>query len=86
MTKDIRDSLYHSLMRKHIGWFDLHENHAGVLTGLMSSDVYTLNGAATESLSTIIESIFGLFGGIIIAFFFEWRTTLVALGLSPFMI
>ena len=81
VTKEIRKDLYHSILRKHIGWFDRRENNIGVLTSVMSSDVYTLNGASTEGVSTLIETLFGLVGGLIISFFYDWRTTLVALAL-----
>ena len=81
VTKQIRGDLYSSILRKHIGWFDRKENNIGVLTGVMASDVYTLNGASTEGISTLIETLFGLIGGLIISFFYEWRTTLVALAL-----
>ena len=85
MTKSLRQEIYTSLLKKHIGWFDLKENNAGALTEILSSDVYHLNGASTEAISTIIETMVGLLGGVIIAFFYEWRTALVALGLSPFL-
>ena len=81
VTKEIRRDLYHSILRKHIGWFDRRENNIGVLTSVMSSDVYTLNGASTEGVSTLIETLFGLVGGLAISFFYDWRTTLVALAL-----
>ena len=76
MTKEIRKDLYHALLRKHIGWYDLNENNIGVLTSTLSSDVYALNGASTEGLSSVIETSFGLLGGIVLAFFFDWRTAL----------
>lgn len=76
MTKEIRRELYHSMLRKHIGWYDLRENSLGVLTSILSSDVYALNGASTEGLSTIIETFTGLIGALILAFTFDWRITL----------
>ena len=85
MTKELRKEIYSSLLKKHIGWFDLKENNTGALTEILSSDVYYLNGASTEAISTIIETSFGLLGGIALSFVYEWRTALVALGLAPFL-
>jgi ATP-binding cassette subfamily B (MDR/TAP) protein 1 len=42
-----------------------------------------LNGASTEGLGSQVEQGLGLFLGIMMAFIFEWRTALVALGISP---
>jgi ATP-binding cassette subfamily B (MDR/TAP) protein 1 len=86
MTLGIRKDLYHSLLRKHIGWYDLQENNIGVLTNALSADVYALNGASTEGLSSMIEANFGLIGGFIFATIIEWRTSLSAMVILPFFI
>jgi len=86
VTKEIRKDIYHALLRKHIGWFDKKENNIGVLTGILTSDVYALNGASTEGLSTVIETSFGMIGGLIMALVFEWKTTLCSLVVVPFFI
>ena len=86
MTKGIREDLYAAILRKHIGWFDYPENNIGILTSTLTSDVYALNGASTEGLSTVIETWFGLIGALILAIIFEWRTALTTLGVIPFFI
>lgn len=86
MTKEIRKDLYQAMLRKHMGWFDYEENNIGVLTATLSADVYSLNGASTEGLSTVIETYFGLIGAFIMAIVIEWRTALTVLGVLPFFI
>jgi ATP-binding cassette, subfamily B (MDR/TAP), member 1 len=86
VTKEIRKDIYHSLLRKHVGWFDKKENNSGALTGVLTSDVYLLNGVSAESMSTLIETSIGMIGGIIIALIFEWKTTLCSFGVVPFFI
>jgi ATP-binding cassette subfamily B (MDR/TAP) protein 1 len=86
MTKEIRKDLYRAMLRKHMGWFDYEENNSGVLTSTLSSDVYALNGASTEGLSTVIETYFGLIGAFIMAMIIEWRTSLTVLAIIPFFI
>ena len=44
-----------------------------------------MNGASTEGLGVIAESIFALCCGITLGFIFTWRLSLVALGCVPFM-
>lgn len=40
----------------------------------------------TTYVYTLIQIFVGLICGLIIAFIYEWRTSLVALGLIPFLI
>jgi ATP-binding cassette subfamily B (MDR/TAP) protein 1 len=68
-----------------IPWFDTPKNHTGGLAARLSSDCQIVNGMTTTYLSILVSSISTLVAGIIIAFVFEWRTTLTALGLMPFM-
>jgi len=44
-----------------------------------------LNGASSEAIAAMIESLFGLIWGVIIGFIFSWRVALVALALTPLM-
>jgi len=36
---NIRSTLYGSLLKKHLGWFDKRDNAPGVLTSVLASDV-----------------------------------------------
>ena len=85
MSRNIREEWYGSILRKHVGWFDHPENTAGQLTTILSTEVNTLNGASTESLSIMFQAFVGLVIGITLAFYYEWRISLVALGVAPFM-
>ena len=35
----VRQKLYETMLRKEVGWHDLRDNSAGVLTSTLSSDV-----------------------------------------------
>jgi ATP-binding cassette subfamily B (MDR/TAP) protein 1 len=74
------------MLRMPIPWFDLPKNNAGNLTSKLASDCKTVNGIVTTFIGISIQNLTTLIAGIIIAFCFEWRTTLVSLGLIPFMI
>jgi ATP-binding cassette, subfamily B (MDR/TAP), member 1 len=69
-----------------IVWFDNPRNNAGSLTARLSSDCNSVNGLTTTFVAITIQNITSLIAGITIGFIFEWRTSLVALGLIPFMI
>lgn len=69
-----------------IPWFDVPNNNAGTLTARLSVDAEQVNSLTTTIISIMIQNISTLITGVVIAFAFEWRTALVALGLLPLMI
>jgi ATP-binding cassette subfamily B (MDR/TAP) protein 1 len=69
-----------------VPWFDIPRNNSGSLSARLASDCLTVNGMVTTYIAVMIQNVSTLVAGIIIAFIFEWRTSLVALGLIPFMI
>ena len=74
------------MLRMPIPWFDIPKNNAGNLTSKLSAYCKNVNGLVTTFVAISIQNLTSLLAGIIIAFIFEWRTSLVALGLIPFMI
>lgn len=86
ITKNIRWKLYLEILKKNVGWFDHRDNAPGVLTGVLASEVQTLNGVSTEGLAVVIETFFALACGITLGFVFNWKVSLVALGCIPLMI
>lgn len=52
----VRTDLYNAFMRKDIGWHDLRENSAGILTSTLASDVQLLNGISSDQLQVTIEA------------------------------
>jgi ATP-binding cassette subfamily B (MDR/TAP) protein 1 len=72
VTLKIRFDLYTSILRKNIGWFDDSGNSPSVLTSAMAQDTSIINGVSTESLATILESLFAILVGIGIGFYYCW--------------
>lgn len=85
ITLNVRQNLYQSILKKHMGWHDNAENATGVLTGVLAQDVMLLNGVSTEVMVAQIEATSSMVGGIVIAFIFTWKVALVACGVAPFM-
>lgn len=86
ITRKIRIQTFSKIMKMPIPWFDLPRNNGGILTARLSTDCNAVNGMVTTVVSITIQNLSSLLCGIIIAFVHEWRTSLVALGLIPFMI
>jgi ABC-type multidrug transport system fused ATPase/permease subunit len=86
LTKNIRSTLYLSLVKKDIGWFDYADNAPGVLTNLLATDVQLINGASTEGLGSQLEAFFSLIIGIGIGFIFSWKVALVCFGMMPVLV
>jgi len=86
LTQKIRNQTYLKILKMPIPWFEKPENSSGSLSARLVSDCKTVNGLITTYLSVIIQSLTTLIAGVVIAFIYEWRTSLVALGLLPLMI
>ena len=67
-------------------WFDDIRNNPGALTSRLSADCQKINGVTTTSIAIMLQNISTLVSGVVIAFVFEWRTALVAIGMLPLMI
>jgi ABC-type multidrug transport system fused ATPase/permease subunit len=52
----------------------------------MATEAQTINGVIAGGLATSLQSLFAVFGGIAIGFYFNWKVSLVCLGCVPFMI
>lgn len=69
-----------------VPWYDIPRNNAGTLGARLSTDCQLVNTMTTTTISVMIQNISTLISGIIIAFVYEWRTALVALGLLPLIV
>ncbi len=86
MTREIREKLYESILRKPVSWFDREGNEAGKINSVLSADTAQLNSVTSQSVGVYIQSLVAIIGGIVFSLVFSWRLGLVILGLSPFMI
>ena len=68
MITRLRVKLLTEILHKQISWFDREDRAPGVLTSVMSEDILSLNGMTAETLVTVVEVIFGLAIGLLVAF------------------
>ena len=69
-----------------IPWFDKPENSSGSLAARLAADCASVNELITTYISVSIQCLTTLVAGATVALIYEWRTSLVALGLLPLMI
>ena len=69
-----------------IPWFDKPKNSSGSLSARLAADCASVNGLTTTYIAVGVQMMANLLSGIGIAFYYEWRTSLVALGLLPLII
>lgn len=86
LTRRVRSEVFNKMIRMPGSWFDLPKNNAGTLTARLSTDCKSINGVTSSYLGIIIQNVSCLTAGLIIAFIYEWRITLVTIGMIPFMI
>ncbi|UJR17223.1 hypothetical protein I4U23_004118 [Adineta vaga] len=86
LTKRLRTRAFQTILRQEITWFDHSDNNTGVLCTRLSTDTSAVQGVAGIRLGTILSSFANLGIGIIIAFLFGWRLTLIALAFIPFIL
>eukprot|EP00811_Abedinium_folium_P003009 NODE_1276_length_2538_cov_7.414766.p1 GENE.NODE_1276_length_2538_cov_7.414766~~NODE_1276_length_2538_cov_7.414766.p1 ORF type:complete len:686 (-),score=207.51 NODE_1276_length_2538_cov_7.414766:202-2259(-) len=79
----LRKRVFASLLRQEIAFFD--QQASGALISRLTSDMSTLQVAATSALSTALRGAVQLLLSIGILFCTSWRLTLVMVGVLPFM-
>ena len=86
ISYELKLEAYNKIIRKPIQFFDDPKNNPGILSARISIDTQQVNNLAASFIGVIIQGIAGFIVGMIIAFFYSWQLTLVALGLSPLII
>ncbi len=74
------------MLKMPIAWFDIPKNNPGGLTARLASDCKSVNDLVTTFIGISIQNAVTLVASLIVGFIFEWRTSLVTVGLIPFMI
>lgn len=83
VTNRIRNLYFNSLMRQDMTWYDSVET--GELTARVSGDVNLLEDGIGSKIAGAVQFVTSFFVGIIVAFVYSWKLTLVVLSVSPFI-
>lgn len=57
-----------------------------MLANRLAIDCQTVNGMITNYVGIVVQCLSTLIAGIIIAFVYEWRTSLISLALMPLLV
>ncbi|GBB93060.1 hypothetical protein RclHR1_02100009 [Rhizophagus clarus] len=83
LTKRIRTLVFTHLMKQEIGFFDEDENNTGALTSRLASDATKVEGLTGALMGNIVQSATNVVVGLVIAFIYGWKLTLVIAAATP---
>jgi len=83
VTHDLRTTLYHHIQRLSLSYHD--RSQTGDLISRVTSDIDTIQGFITSTLTDVVLDILTLAGMLAVMTYIDWRFTLVALSVAPFL-
>jgi ATP-binding cassette subfamily B protein len=83
MMRDLRLTLYHHLQRLSLSVY--HRNRIGDMIGRVTADVDAIQDFVSSALMGIVVDVLTLAGMIGLMFYLNWRFTLIALLVAPFL-
>ena len=84
VSNNLRGRIYHHLQRLSLEYYDTHQT--GKLLSTITSDVSTIQDFAASSLMNIIVDLLTIVGMLGIMFYLNAAFTLVAVGVTPFLL
>ena len=83
VTHDLRSTLYHHIQRLSLSYHD--RSQTGDLISRVTSDIDTIQGFITSTLTDTILDILTLATILTVMTVIDWRFTLIALSVAPFL-
>src|SRR5262249_23273165 len=83
VTHDLRSTLYNHIQRLSLSYHD--RSQTGDLISRVTSDIDTIQSFITSTLSDIILDILTLVSMLAVMTYIDWRFTLIALSIAPFL-
>ncbi len=84
VSNDLRRRIYHHLQRLSLEYYDTHQT--GKLLSTITTDVSTIQDFASSTLMNIIVDSLTIVGMLGLMFFLNAGFTLVAIGVTPFLL
>ncbi len=78
LVQRVRENMFESSLRQEIGWHDLSENRATLLSTKLSSTAQFCNGTTTDALRLIVQIMSGLGAAVIISIILNWELALTS--------
>ncbi|ORY03698.1 multidrug resistance protein [Basidiobolus meristosporus CBS 931.73] len=86
LTRRLRSLSFAAYLRQEVAFFDDRRNCTGILNTKLSTEARTVQELTGRLAGTIMQAIFGLVTGMVIAFTTGWKLTLVVLACVPVLI
>ncbi|CAF1371385.1 unnamed protein product, partial [Rotaria sordida] len=86
LTERLRAKIFRTLLQQEVAYFDHPENNTGALCTRLATEASDVQGATGIRIGTILQNICNLGVGLVLAFIFGWKLTLLILAFVPFMI
>jgi ATP-binding cassette subfamily B (MDR/TAP) protein 1 len=81
----LRTKAFKKLIKLRVGYYDKPENNPGAISAKLAQDAYLIHNMTTGSLSVVILNLSTIAAGLTLAFYYNWRLSLIVLGLSPLL-
>lgn len=75
-----------AIIRKDISWFDHPKHTTGALTAQLASDTTLVEGLLGTRMGILVQNFSTIGCGVVIAFIYQWKLTLVVLAVSPLVV
>jgi len=84
VANDLRLRTYHHLQQLSLNYYNTHE--MGALLSTITADVQTIQNFASSSTLGILVDMFTIVAMLVIMFWLNWDFTMIAVGVTPFML
>jgi ABC-type multidrug transport system fused ATPase/permease subunit len=84
VANDLRLRTYDHLQQLSLSYYDTHD--LGTLLSTLTADVQTIQSFASSSTLSILVDLLTILGMLVIMFWLNWDFTLIAVGITPFML
>ncbi|CAD7078234.1 unnamed protein product [Hermetia illucens] len=86
LTTRLRKMTFKAILSQEMGYFDDQDNSVGALSARLSGDCAGVQGATGSRIGAILQSISTMVIGVLLAFVFSWKLTLVGLTTIPLVL
>jgi len=84
VANDLRLRTYHHLQQLSLNYYNTHE--MGTLLSTITADVQTIQNFASSTTLGILVDMFTIVAMLVIMFWLNWDFTMIAVGVTPFML
>ena len=84
VANDLRLRTYDHLQQLSLNYYNTHD--MGTLLSTLTADVQTIQAFASSSILGILVDLFTIVAMLVIMFWLNWDFTLIAVGVTPFML